>query len=144
MHKWVAWWLGLLILTSRLRDKVLPCCRLQALWWMLLTGCRVPTRVCVCAHTDLFAQANTEYHARAVNEGRLDMPVLFLTAAYDYVCECVDSDLPNPMRELCSDLTEFTINSGHWMAQEKPVDVSNALVQWLLGRVSGVWPSPPL
>lgn len=89
-------------------------------------------------------EANRDYAARARNAGRLDMPVLFLTAAYDYVCECVDSRLPEPMRERCTDLTEFTINCGHWVAQEKPVDVNNALVHWMSTRLVDMWPRPPL
>jgi soluble epoxide hydrolase/lipid-phosphate phosphatase len=35
------------------------------------------------------------------------------------------------MRELCSNLSEVEIESGHWMAQEKPTEVSAALRQWL-------------
>jgi len=88
--------------------------------------------------------ANIQYAGTAENDGIIDMPVLFLTAAYDYVCECVDSDLPKPMRELCRNLTERTVNSGHWMAQEKPVDVNNALVHWLARAVPQTWPEPPL
>jgi pimeloyl-ACP methyl ester carboxylesterase len=88
--------------------------------------------------------ANTAYAAQAVNDGYLDMPVLFLTAAYDFVCECVDSRLAEPMRAHCRDLTEYTVESGHWMAQEKPLDVSNALVHWLATRVAAAWPQPPL
>ena len=33
-----------------------------------------------------------------------------------------------PMRTLCSKLTERAIASGHWMAQEKPVEGNAALV----------------
>ena len=31
----------------------------------------------------------------------------------------------------CTDLTEVVVNSGHWMAQEKPVVVNAALAKWL-------------
>ena len=34
---------------------------------------------------------NTAYAETAHNDGYLDMPVLFLTAQYDFVCECVHS-----------------------------------------------------
>jgi pimeloyl-ACP methyl ester carboxylesterase len=85
--------------------------------------------------------ANAAYAARAANDGRLDMPVLFLTAAYDYICECVDSRLAEPMRRLCRDLTERVVPSGHWMAQEKPVAVNAALAHWLATHVPGVWPA---
>jgi pimeloyl-ACP methyl ester carboxylesterase len=85
--------------------------------------------------------ANAAYAARAPNDGRLDMPVLFLAAAYDYICECVDSRLAEPMRRLCRDLTERVVPSGHWMAQEKPVAVNAALAHWLATRVPGAWPA---
>ncbi len=89
-------------------------------------------------------EVNTAYAAKAANDGYIDLPVLFLTASYDYVCECVDSRLPEPMREFCRKLTERTVHSGHWMAQEKPVDVNNALIHWLASAVPEVWPEPPL
>jgi hypothetical protein len=73
---------------------------------------------------------------------RPDMPVLFLNARYDYVCECTHSRLAEPMRAYCRQLTEETIRSGHWLAQEKPVEVNAALVKWLATRVSDAWPQP--
>jgi soluble epoxide hydrolase / lipid-phosphate phosphatase len=88
--------------------------------------------------------ANAAYAANSANDGYLDMPVLFLTASYDYVCECVASKLPAPMRERCRNLTERTVHSGHWMAQEKPLDVNNALTHWLANSVPAAWPQPPL
>ena len=35
------------------------------------------------------------------------------------------------MRENCSNLREKTIESGHWMAQEKPDDVNKTIKEWL-------------
>ena len=84
--------------------------------------------------------ANAAYAARAVNDGFLDLPVLFLAAQYDYTCECITSRLAEPMRTYCRDLTSKTILSGHWMAQEKPVEVNAALAHWLATRVPGGWP----
>ena len=43
------------------------------------------------------------------------------------------------MRAHCSDLTEVVVKSGHWMAQEKPVDVNAALAAWLARKLPGVW-----
>jgi len=43
------------------------------------------------------------------------------------------------MRALCSKLTEHTITSGHWMAQEKPVEVNAAIVHWLATAVAGTF-----
>jgi pimeloyl-ACP methyl ester carboxylesterase len=36
------------------------------------------------------------------------------------------------MREKCRNLTEFIVDSGHWMAQEKPVEVNREIVKWLV------------
>lgn len=85
---------------------------------------------------------NAEYAMTALNGGYLDMPVLFLNARYDYVCECTHSRLADPMRTYCHQLTEETIRSGHWLAQEKPVEVNAALVKWLTTTVPDVWPQP--
>lgn len=82
--------------------------------------------------------ANAAYTASAPGTGRLEMPVLFLDAAYDYICETVDSRLAEPMLELCPDLTRHKVLSGHWMAQERPLEVNAALAKWLAAR-SGVW-----
>ena len=85
---------------------------------------------------------NAEYAKTARNGGYLDMPVLFLAARYDYVCECTHSRLAEPMRTYCRHLTEETIRSGHWVAQERPREVNAALVKWLATAVPGVWPRP--
>ncbi|MDH5737408.1 MAG: alpha/beta hydrolase, partial [Gammaproteobacteria bacterium] len=76
-------------------------------------------------------KANADYAAQAVNDGKIDMPALFLAARYDYTCESVTSRLAEPMRQLCADLTEEIIDSGHWMAQEQPQAVNRALEEWL-------------
>src|SRR4051794_23430841 len=55
-------------------------------------------------------EANAAYAERAVNGGRLDLPVLFLGARYDYVCETATSPLAEPMRRQCADLTERTFD----------------------------------
>ena len=83
--------------------------------------------------------ANTEYAKRALNNGRLEMPVLFLHGAYDYTCETIDSRLAEPMRAFCDDLTEVVVPSGHWMAQEQPVAVNKALARWLATKLPAVW-----
>jgi soluble epoxide hydrolase/lipid-phosphate phosphatase len=87
-------------------------------------------------------KTNAEYAKLARNDGYLDMPVLFLNARYDYVCECTHSRLAEPMRKYCRNLTEDTIRTGHWMAQEKPQEVNAALVKWLATSVAKVWPRP--
>ena len=82
---------------------------------------------------------NADFAAKAVNGGKLSMPVLFLHGEYDYTCETVDSRLAEPMRQDCSRLTEVTVASGHWMAQEKPVAVNAALVRWLARELPELW-----
>jgi len=74
------------------------------------------------------------FAAGASNGGKLSMPVLFLHAEYDYVCETKASRLADPMRQDCSDLTEATVPAGHWMAQEQPVAVNAHLARWLATR----------
>ena len=85
--------------------------------------------------------ANRAYMAEAVNEGRLEMPVLFLHGRYDYTCETVASRLAEPMRERCSNLEEKILDSGHWMAQERPREVNAALAGWIARKVPEHWPS---
>lgn len=85
-------------------------------------------------------QANAQYAAKAVNGGVLQMPVLFISAEYDYVCECNESRFADPMREYCKDLTFHTLQSGHWVAQEKPRELNAALSGWLATKIPGVWP----
>jgi pimeloyl-ACP methyl ester carboxylesterase len=70
------------------------------------------------------------------------MPVLFMHGAYDYVCETIDSRLAEPMRANCANLTEATILSGHWMAQEKPIHVNAALAKWLALQLPALWAVP--
>ncbi|GGC54314.1 alpha/beta hydrolase [Chelatococcus reniformis] len=84
-------------------------------------------------------EANMAYAARARGSWHLSMPVLFLHAAHDYVCETIDSRLAGPMRAHCDNLVEGTVASGHWMAQEKPVEVNAALARWLAAQLPEAW-----
>ena len=61
------------------------------------------------------------------------------TRAYDYICETLVSRLAEPMRAHCANLTEVTIPSGHWMAQEKPVEVNAALAKWISSQFPTLW-----
>ena len=82
---------------------------------------------------------NAAYSARALNGGMLDMPALFIAAEYDFTCECITSQLAQPMRDHCRDLTTRVVRSGHWMAQEKPAEVNAAIVHWLATSLTGFW-----
>jgi len=86
--------------------------------------------------------ANSVYGNKAVNDGYLDMPCLFIGGMYDYTCETITSRAKEPMQELCRKLTLEVIKSGHWMAQEKPLEVNAVLTKWLASEVSDYWPSP--
>jgi pimeloyl-ACP methyl ester carboxylesterase len=85
------------------------------------------------------AARNTAFAAEARNGGRLDLPVLFLHAAFDGVCMTVGTKLADPMRRDCSNLTETTVRSGHWMAQEQPEAVNAALARWLAVQFPQLW-----
>jgi pimeloyl-ACP methyl ester carboxylesterase len=87
------------------------------------------------------AKANAAFAERAQGGWRLSMPTLFMHAAYDYICETIDSPAAGPMRAHCDNLTETTVQSGHWMAQEKPLEVSAALAKWLSVQLPHLWPS---
>jgi hypothetical protein len=50
------------------------------------------------------------------------------------------ASLAKPMRERCRDLTEAIVDTGQWMAQEKPIEVNAHLVRWLATCGSDVWP----
>jgi pimeloyl-ACP methyl ester carboxylesterase len=78
--------------------------------------------------------ANLAYAARAPNFGKLSMPVLFLHADGDLTCNTVHSRLADPMREDCSDLTEVTIVSGHYLTLEQPEAVNGSISEWIYGR----------
>jgi len=82
---------------------------------------------------------NMAYARQAKDGGRLSLPVLFLHGAFDYTCETIGSRLAEPMRGACGDLTEVVVHSGHWMAQEKPLEVNAALAQWLARKVPEAW-----
>ncbi|MDP9105068.1 MAG: alpha/beta hydrolase, partial [Candidatus Eremiobacteraeota bacterium] len=79
-------------------------------------------------------EQNLRYAARVGDGGALRLPVLFLHATYDVVCETVDSRLADPMRRDCTDLTERVVDAGHWMPQEQPDAVNDALASWLTAR----------
>lgn len=85
------------------------------------------------------AARNIAFAAESKNGGRLDLPVLFLHAAYDGVCMTVGTRLADPMRRDCSNLTEATVKSGHWMAQEQPEAVNAALARWLAVQLPQLW-----
>jgi pimeloyl-ACP methyl ester carboxylesterase len=87
--------------------------------------------------------ANLAYSDRSLNNGYLDMPVLFVAARYDITCESIHSRLADPMRAYCKRLSFEVVDSGHWMAQEKPYEVNAILARWLATQVPQAWRAPP-
>jgi pimeloyl-ACP methyl ester carboxylesterase len=85
------------------------------------------------------ASANMTFAQKAKAHWQLKMPVLFLHATNDHVCESIESRLAEPMRKNCSNLTEAIVSSGHWMAQEKPTKVNAALARWLGVEMPDLW-----
>lgn len=83
---------------------------------------------------------NTAYSMKSVNGGVLEMPVLFIGARFDATCDTSVSSLSEPMRRYCRDLTECTIDSGHWVAHEKHQETNAAIVRWLVTRLPTYWP----
>lgn len=72
----------------------------------------------------------------SVNGGVLEMPVLFIEAKWDSICNTSVSDLAGPMKEYARDLTFASIESGHWVAEERPEETNSALQKWLAEKVS--------
>ncbi|MGA5820968.1 alpha/beta hydrolase [Kitasatospora sp. NPDC094028] len=87
-------------------------------------------------------EANRAYSDTSLNGGRLDMPVLFLEAFHDQVADTSVSRLAEPMRRHCTDLTEESIDAGHWAQLERPAAVNAALARWLATRAPGPWSRP--
>ena len=82
---------------------------------------------------------NLAFAKKAADGGKLRLPVLFLHGDYDYTCETMVSGLAEPMRAACANLTEVVVQSGHWMAQEKPAAVNAALAKWLADQLPDLW-----
>lgn len=82
----------------------------------------------------LNGDANRALARESPDDGRLTLPVLFLHAAWDVICDTVHSPLAGPMRAACADLTEATFDAGHWLAQERPAEVNTAIERWLTAK----------
>lgn len=70
----------------------------------------------------------------------LDFPVLFIEARFDDICETVTSRLTEAQRRYCRNLTEVSIDAGHWVQLERPEETSAAIARWLATEVGGSWP----
>ena len=82
--------------------------------------------------------ANIAFADAAPNGGHLDMPVLFLHAAWDQTCETVNSRLAEPMRASCTNLSESKVDAGHQLMIECPDEVNRLILEWM--RAQGMGP----
>ncbi|KAL7948068.1 Alpha/Beta hydrolase protein [Trichoderma barbatum] len=87
-------------------------------------------------------EANREYNlAHSKHGGKLLMPVLFIHARWDSVCDSARNARANVvMRRDCEKLTETIIEAGHHVASEKPEDTNAAIARWLVEEVKDWWP----
>lgn len=77
---------------------------------------------------------NRAYSEKNVpNGGELRQPVLYFDGKWDAVCgRAVSNELfEEPMRRLCKDLTYIEVETGHFLAQEKPKEVNDGIEAWL-------------
>ena len=90
--------------------------------------------------------ANRQYTVeKSVNEGKLEMPVLFVHTEYDSVCQTVyNPKIMKEMRQSCRNLTEFVIKTGHSGQLECPEMVNSGIVEWVGKEVKESWPGPEL
>lgn len=86
-------------------------------------------------------EKNAAYNAHLGTPKPITKAILFFHAEYDYVCQTATGSLADPMRERCANLTEVFVKSGHWMAQERPLEVNAGLTHWLASEVA-YWPAP--
>ncbi|RDW70977.1 alpha hydrolase-15 [Coleophoma cylindrospora] len=79
---------------------------------------------------------NREYNLqKGKNNAVLDFPVLFIEAKWDTVCATATSTLADSMRQHCKQLTEVSIEAGHWVALDKPEETNAAIAKWLADEV---------
>jgi pimeloyl-ACP methyl ester carboxylesterase len=67
-----------------------------------------------------------------IGEKKLDLPCLQITAAWD---AAIPPSMAAGMPMVCSDLEVVAIEEcGHWTQQEKPEELSRAMIDWLTRR----------
>ena len=74
--------------------------------------------------------ANDKF-AKVIDRFEIPFPALLIHAELDAVLDTKTSKMTNLTRAICKDLTEESIVSGHWMAQEKPDEVNQILSNWI-------------
>jgi soluble epoxide hydrolase / lipid-phosphate phosphatase len=83
---------------------------------------------------------NHIYSKSSTNGGVLTVPTLFIEARYDRVLATSTSRLSEPMRKYCRNLTECSIEAGHWVGLERPREVNAAIARWIITNLPAWWP----
>lgn len=77
---------------------------------------------------------------KSANNRELLMPTLFIEAKYDTVCDTVNSPLAENQRKFSKNLTEASVEAGHWLALEKPSETNSIIEQWIKEKCKESWP----
>jgi pimeloyl-ACP methyl ester carboxylesterase len=75
--------------------------------------------------------ANIAYAHSAPDGGRLRQPVLFVNGDFDGICDITRTQLGDPMRSTCQDLTVTSLPAGHWLPLEKKTELTLVMRSWL-------------
>jgi pimeloyl-ACP methyl ester carboxylesterase len=79
-------------------------------------------------------EANVGYARSAPNGGRLSQPVLFINGDLDGLFDIALSDIAEPMRQACPDLTVAHQSAGHWLPLERKTDLVDDIRSWAKDR----------
>ena len=71
---------------------------------------------------------NDQYAKELQQFTTIDCPVLFIQATYDSV---LTKNFNTHNKMVCTNLTEREVESGHWMAREKPNETNQIIKEWL-------------
>jgi pimeloyl-ACP methyl ester carboxylesterase len=78
--------------------------------------------------------ANIAYAHAAPGGGILRQPVLFVNGAFDGLCDIEQSDIGNPMRQACPDLSVKNQPAGHWLPLERKAELAENIRAWASAR----------
>ncbi|KAI0147397.1 putative epoxide hydrolase [Xylariaceae sp. FL1272] len=83
-------------------------------------------------------ERNASYNGQKA-DNTLTQPVLFIHATWDLVCDTKTSRLAEPMRGACSNLTEATIESGHFPQMHKPTEFNAVICRFIMEELPSEW-----
>lgn len=85
-------------------------------------------------------ERNPAFYGKGAPGYRLAKPALFVHGTHDLLCDTKKSRLMELMRRLCSNLTELTIDAGHWVTLAKPAELQAGIFRFILDEVPEAWP----